>query len=148
MLPMGGHSRVEFDQQPADTFRSSSGRTGGLFTYHPMLSLVTKGARTGLRRAIGLAYLHDDNHEYVVVAANAGAPRNPGWYHNLMADPHAWVEIGDEVVPVVAEVATGTRRETLYHRFAAQSPQLELYQAATTRQFPVIVLVPTERREH
>jgi deazaflavin-dependent oxidoreductase (nitroreductase family) len=131
------------NNQRSTFWPGGGGRTTGVFTRHSMLNLVTTGARTGLRRVTALAYLSDDRG-YVVVAANGGAPCNPGWYHNLLADPHGSVEVDDRVVDVVAEVVTGPLRDDLYQRFTAQSPQLELYQAATTRTFPVIVLVPAQ----
>jgi deazaflavin-dependent oxidoreductase (nitroreductase family) len=74
------------DRQVIAEFRANGGRVGGYFTGTPLLLLTTTGARTGRRRIVALTYLAD-GERYVVLAANAGASRNPDWYHNLVADP-------------------------------------------------------------
>jgi deazaflavin-dependent oxidoreductase (nitroreductase family) len=48
--------------------------------------LETRGARTGERRRNAVIYWHDGNR-ITIAASNAGAPRNPNWYHNVLADP-------------------------------------------------------------
>jgi deazaflavin-dependent oxidoreductase (nitroreductase family) len=44
---------------------------------------------------------------FVVFASNGGAPQHPDWYHNLVANPHAAVEIGMETLEVTARVTEG-----------------------------------------
>ena len=51
-----------------------------------MLLLHSVGAKTGLPRTHSLAYFTDGG-DYLVVGSNGGAPRNPAWYHNLLAHP-------------------------------------------------------------
>jgi deazaflavin-dependent oxidoreductase (nitroreductase family) len=141
---MPGRSRSQryrSQESVIQEFRANAGRVGGYFTYVPLLQLTTTGARSGKQHTTPLTYLRDEER-YVVVAANAGAPRHPDWYHNLVADPRGIVEIGMDVVDVTARIEHGPRRDTLYERFAAQNHQLILYQAGTTRQFPVVTLVP------
>ena len=48
--------------------------------------LETIGARTGTVRRNGVIYFHDGD-TVTLVASLAGAPRHPGWYHNLVANP-------------------------------------------------------------
>ena len=43
-----------------------------------------------------LAYFTDDDR-YVIVASKGGAPTNPDWYHNLLANPSATVEMGRDL---------------------------------------------------
>ena len=38
-------------------------------------------------------------------ASKAGAPTNPDWYHNLVANPRATIEVGDRRIDVIAKVA-------------------------------------------
>lgn len=132
-------------QHVIDEFRARAGRVGGYFTNMQLLLLSTTGARSGLPHTAPLAFLPDGD-DFVVLAANAGAPRHPDWYHNLVAHPRATVEVGSRVLEVRAVVEEGARREELLRRFAADSPQVGLYQAATTREFPVISLVPVREQ--
>jgi deazaflavin-dependent oxidoreductase (nitroreductase family) len=75
-----------------------------------------------------------------VIASFGGGPKNPSWYHNLVANPEATVEVGGERFRVRARVTTGEERQRLYNRQAEQAPAFAEYQRKTTRQIPVIVL--------
>jgi deazaflavin-dependent oxidoreductase (nitroreductase family) len=131
-------------QQVIAEFRSNGGRVGGFFADIPLLLLTTTGARSGQPRTSALTYLAD-GERYIVVAAAGGAHRNPDWYHNLMAYPDVTVEVGIEKFKATATIVTGEEREALFARFAAEQPQLVLYQSKTTRQIPVIALGRRDR---
>jgi len=75
-----------------------------------------------------------------VIASFGGGPKNPTWYHNLVAHPEATVEVGSARFRVKATVASGEERQRLYNRQAAQLPAFAEYEKKTTRQIPVIVL--------
>jgi deazaflavin-dependent oxidoreductase (nitroreductase family) len=49
---------------------------------------------------------------------------NPDWYHKLKAHPNTRIEVGNEVIDVAAEVATGAARKRLFTRAAERYPQL------------------------
>jgi deazaflavin-dependent oxidoreductase (nitroreductase family) len=104
-----------------------------------LLLLTTTGARTGQRRAVPLTYVPDGDR-YIVTAGNAGSDRHPAWYHNLMANPEATVEVGGEAFSAVAVIADEPGREALYALFAAAYPVADDYQAQTARQIPVVIL--------
>jgi deazaflavin-dependent oxidoreductase (nitroreductase family) len=112
--------------------------------YHPsmqLLLLTTTGARTGQRRAVPLTDVPDGDC-YIVAAGNAGSDRHPAWYHNLMANPEATVEVGSEAFTAVAVIADEAEREARYALFAAAYPVLDDYQAQTIRQIPLVILAP------
>ena len=88
-----------------------------------------------------LVYL-DDGGRYVIFASKGGAPHNPGWYHNLVAEPNVSIEVGTETVDVLAEEATGEERDRLYGVQEGQQPQFAEYAKQTDRKIPVIVLSP------
>jgi deazaflavin-dependent oxidoreductase (nitroreductase family) len=94
-----------------------------------------------LDRVNPIAYL-DDGGRYVIFASKAGAPTNPGWYHNLMAQPDTTIEVGSETLEVAAREVTGEERERLFAAQAQRSPQFAEYQQNTDRVIPVIVLTP------
>ena len=120
-------------------FRARGGKVGGYHAAMQLLLLTTTGARTGRRRAVPLTYLRDGDR-YIVTAGNAGSDRHPAWYHNLLANPEATVEVGTDAFSSVAVIAGEPERGTLYDLFAAAYPQLDGYQSQTTRQIPVVIL--------
>jgi hypothetical protein len=69
-----------------------------------------------------------------------GRPKNPPWYHNLVANPEATVELGSERLRVRATATSGEERQRLFNRHAEQMPIFTEYQQKTTRQIPVFVL--------
>src|SRR5207237_437463 len=79
---------------------------------------------------------------WVVIASNAGSDHAPGWYHNLVADPHATVEIGPRRWPVVAEIADGPTKVRLWPGVRRLSAVYDAYRARTTRDIPVVRLHP------
>jgi deazaflavin-dependent oxidoreductase (nitroreductase family) len=120
-------------------FRARGGQVGGYHATMQLLLLTTTGARTGQRRAVPLTYVPDGDC-YIVTAGNAGSDRHPAWYHNLMANPEATVEVGSEAFSAVAVIADEPERGSLYERFAAAYPVADDYQAQTVRQIPVVIL--------
>ena len=73
-------------------------------------------------------------------ASKAGAPTNPDWYHNLVANPRASIEVGEQTLNVVARVAEGETRERLWTHQKELYPGFADYEAKTTRQIPVVIL--------
>jgi deazaflavin-dependent oxidoreductase (nitroreductase family) len=122
-------------------FRANGGKVGGFHTGMPLLLLTTTGARTGQRRATPLTYLPDGDR-YVVAAANGGAPSNPAWYHNVVANPRVTVEAGAETFAAVVTIAVGPERAVLYQRCVAAYPQLADYQAMRAREVPIVLITP------
>ena len=132
-----------FDQQIIDQFRANEGRIlSGPFAGRTLLLLTTTGARTGRSLTKPLGFTRDGEH-YIVIASKAGAPTNPAWFHNLVANPRVTVEVGGERFEAQANVAQGAERERLYAQQSAQIPVFAEYQRRTTRQIPVIVLERT-----
>ena len=136
----------DFNAKVIDEFRANQGRVGGKWERTPLLLLHHTGAKSGKQRVNPLAYLRDDGR-YVVIASKGGAPSNPGWYHNLKAQPHVTIEVGTKTIDVVASEATGEERERLFRTQAGRSPQLAEYERKTVRVIPVIVLTPREDAE-
>ena len=128
-------------------FHAKHGRGIGHFGDR-LLLLATRGARSGRAQLVPLAY-HRDGERYVIAASNSGGPTHPDWYHNLVKDPNATIEVGDEHFDVKATpIATGPERDRLYEAHAALMPGFRDYIRKTTRVIPVVVLerVPTATR--
>ena len=122
-------------------FRANGGKVGGQFEGAPLLLLHSTGAKSGGQRINPMMYLADGNN-LVVFASKAGAPTSPDWFHNLVANPTASVEVGDRTIDVVARVAEGETRERLWSRQKQLYPGFADYEAKTPRQIPVVVLEP------
>jgi len=78
-----------------DDVRANEGRIGGRFEGRTLLLLHTKGARSKQERINPVAYVKDGDR-FVVIASKGGAPTNPDWYYNIVADPALTVEVGTE----------------------------------------------------
>jgi deazaflavin-dependent oxidoreductase (nitroreductase family) len=105
----------------------------------PVLLLTTRGRRSGKPRTTPLLYL-ESGDELVVMAANAGNRRHPDWWMNLLAEPHATVQIGNARAPVVASEVAAPHREETWQRYARMYPAVDVYQRATARRIPLVTL--------
>ena len=122
-----------------EEFRGNAGKVGGNFAGAPVLLLTTTGARTGRHHITPVMYL-PDGARFFVFASKGGAPTNPDWYHNLVANPRATIEVGVEEFEVNAEVVEGEEHDRLYAEQSKRYPQFAEYQAKTRRKIPVIAL--------
>jgi deazaflavin-dependent oxidoreductase (nitroreductase family) len=129
----------EWNREVIEEFRANEGRVGGRFEGAPMVLLHTTGAKSGRERVNPLMYLPDGDR-IVVFASKGGAPGNPDWYHNLLANPAVTVEVGTETRPATARVVGRAERDTLYAEQAKLYPQFGEYEKLTTRTIPVVVL--------
>jgi len=122
-----------------EEFRANGGKVGGPFEGAPLLLLHTVGRKSGQERVNPMMY-REVPGGYAVFASKAGAPSNPDWYHNLLADPKVTAEIGTGKVRLVARVAAGEERERIWSVHKAAYPGFAEYEQKTTRQIPVIIL--------
>jgi len=126
-------------------YRATGGRLGARIRGEPsagdppVLLLTTHGRRSGKPRTTPLLYL-EDGDALVVMAANAGNPRDPEWWRNLVAEPRAVVQIGTARLPVVANELTHARRDATWRRYARMYPAVDVYQRATARRIPLVAL--------
>ncbi len=77
----------------------------------------------------------------MIVASKGGAPTNPDWFGNLVANPIVTVELGGEKFEARATVTEGEERDRLFAHHAELMPGFADYVTKTTRVLPVIVLV-------
>ena len=129
----------DYNRRLIEEFRAHGGKVGGMWEGTPLLLLTTAGARSGERRTTPMAYLPDGDR-LIVWASNGGSPRNPDWYHNLLAHPQVTVEVGTETFYAIAVVTADAERDRLWARGVAVYPSLAEHQAKTTCQIPVIAL--------
>lgn len=119
--------------------RANGQVTSGPMAGRPLMVLTTRGAKSGEGREAIVTYTRD-GERYVIAASKSGAPTNPAWYHNLLANPEAVVEAGDGRFRVRATLTSGEDRDRLYAQHAAERPEFRDYPRMTTREIPVFVL--------
>lgn len=123
-------------------YRLTNGAIGHRFPgAPPMLLLDHVGAKSGVKRTTPLVYVEDDPN-VVLIASKGGHPRNPAWYHNLRAHPDTTVQIGSELRPVQARVATPPERKRLWPKAVATYAGYDGYQQRTKREIPLVILEP------
>ena len=128
-----------FNRQIIEEFRATKGQLSGPMAGRQVLLLTTKGVRSGQPRTTVVGYRRSGD-VYVVIAAAHGAPDDPAWYRNLVADPNATIEVGPQKLRVRARTAEGEERERLARVVEYFEPQ----QAKTERTIPVVALEPVE----
>ena len=133
--------REDWNTGIIEEFRSNEGRVGGMFEGRPLLLLHSTGARTGRERVNPLAY-RKEGETYFVFASKGGHPNNPDWYHNLLANPDASIEVGTETVKVRARETQGEERDEVWARQIAAMPTFGEYEEKAGRTIPVIALDP------
>jgi deazaflavin-dependent oxidoreductase (nitroreductase family) len=131
----------DWNRQIIEEFRSNGGKVGGGYEGRPLLLLHHIGAKTGIERVNPVAY-QGVGDSFAIFASKGGAPTNPDWYHNLVANPDVAVEVGTETVPVRARVTSGEERERIWSAQKATVPRFADYEKKTRREIPVVILEP------
>jgi deazaflavin-dependent oxidoreductase (nitroreductase family) len=125
-------------------YRASGGRIGHRLpgVGAPMLLLDHVGARSGTKRTSPLLYLADGD-DLVIVASKGGYPKNPAWFHNLVAHPDTTVQVGRERRAVHARIATAEERDRLWPLVVElYSGYGDYQQRSKGREIPLVVLEP------
>ncbi len=128
-----------FGDEHVRVYRETNGERGYHWRGTTILLLSTRGRRSGETRTTPLIH-RTDGDRWVVVASKGGAPANPGWFENLLAEPDATIQVQGEEVPVRAAAAEGEERARLWSKMAEVWPAYDDYQARTDREIPVVVL--------
>lgn len=129
----------EFNRGIIEQFRANEGKVGPPFEGAPLLILHTTGAKSGKTRLAPIVF-QQVGESWAVFASKAGAPDNPDWYHNLLVNPAATIELGTEDVAVTARVLEGDEREAVWSKQKELMPGFAEYEAKTDRVIPVVVL--------
>lgn len=126
-----------FTQGHARWYQAMGGRLAG----KNVLLLTTTGRKTGKTRVSPLRRIEDGDN-YLIAGSVGGAPRHPGWYYNLTANPSVTVQVGTHVERRTARITEGDERHRLWEKFVAADRRFADYQQRTERVIPVVVLEP------
>jgi deazaflavin-dependent oxidoreductase (nitroreductase family) len=107
----------------------------------PLVLLHHTGAKSGIERVNPLVYQRLGDDSLAIFASKGGAPTNPDWFHNLVANPNTSIEIGSERYDVTARVATDEERRRIWDAQKEAFPNFAEYETTTGgREIPVVVL--------
>jgi deazaflavin-dependent oxidoreductase (nitroreductase family) len=128
---MGGHTAI---------YRATNGLVGHRFPgAPPMLLLDHVGAKSGTLRTSPLVYARDGAN-FVLVASKGGYPKDPGWLHNLKANPDTTIQVGSKRLAVHARVADPEERKRLWPVAVKVYGGYEDYRRRTEREIPLVIL--------
>lgn len=145
-MPLQGQyapSTSEWARKQAEQFEESRGSEAALLRNKPIIVLTTKGAKTGALRKTALMRVEHDGR-YAVVASKGGAPENPAWFYNIVAEPLVELQDGDVKRDYLAHEAQGAEREEWWARAVEAWPDYANYQLKTERVIPLFVLEPAQ----
>lgn len=143
-MPLDGEyepSSAEWVRNQVEQYESSGGTEGNTLRGMPVVILTSRGAQSGKIRKTPLMRVEHDGL-YAVVASQGGAPTNPYWYSNLVADPHVELQDGSVRTDRTARQLSGDERSTWWERAVAAYPDYADYQQKTDRVIPVFLLEP------
>jgi|TARA_B100001971_G_C18231248_1_gene564065 deazaflavin-dependent oxidoreductase (nitroreductase family) len=134
-------SKSSWVAEQVELYESSLGAMGTTLkdTGLPVIIVTHRGRKTGAIRKIPLMKVVDGEN-YILVASMGGAPKHPGWYHNLKAQPN--VEIRDKAKVYkmqVREVMGSLEKQRLWAIAVAAYPPYQEYQDKTGRKIPVFI---------
>jgi deazaflavin-dependent oxidoreductase (nitroreductase family) len=124
--------------------RANGGKvTQGPLAGHPILIMISQGAKSGEPRRSILTWSRDAD-DYIVAGTAGGAPSVPGWVYNLQANADVTIEVDNVVVPARAEaILDGPERDRLWQQHVAALPWFADYPAQTGRVIPMVRITPT-----
>jgi deazaflavin-dependent oxidoreductase (nitroreductase family) len=120
-------------------YEATDGAEGAELEGKPVVILTTIGARSGnVRKTPVIRIVHDGT--YAAVASAAGAPKDPAWYHNLVAHPVAQLQDGAEHRTVRAREVHGAEKDHWWVIAESFWPHFPEYRAKAGRDIPIVVL--------
>jgi deazaflavin-dependent oxidoreductase (nitroreductase family) len=128
-----------FTQRLIADLRANGEVTSGPMAGRPLLILTTTGAKSGKAREAVLTYTKDGDR-LCVAGSKSGAPTNPDWYHNLVANPIVQVEAGGETFKARATVREGAEHARLWANHVEARPEFAEYPEKSGRVIPMITL--------
>jgi len=141
-MPLHGDyepNTMQWVRDQVDVYEGSGGTDGTLLRGLPTVIVTMRGNKSGKLRKIPLMKVEHDG-VYAAVASMGGAPTNPVWYHNLVADPLVELRDGTQVWDMRAREISGAEKAAWWERSVAAFPNYAEYQAKTDRQIPVFLL--------
>lgn len=142
-MPLTGEyepSTLQWVRDQVETYERTGGKEAATLreTGIPVIIITSRGASSGKIRKFALMRVEHEG-EYALVASMGGAPKNPGWFHNLVAEPLVEIQDGPTPVDYRVRIVEGEERATWWDRSVAVFPTYADYAKKTERVIPVFV---------
>jgi deazaflavin-dependent oxidoreductase (nitroreductase family) len=135
-------SPAEWVRDQVELYERTDGAEGAELRGMPVVIVTHRGRRTGAVRKTPLMRVADGD-AYVLVGSLGGAPQNPVWVYNLMADPDIEIRDRAEVTSMRARLVEDAEERTRLWRLAVEAyPDYEDYQQRTERVIPLFRAEP------
>jgi deazaflavin-dependent oxidoreductase (nitroreductase family) len=128
-----------FNDRVIEQYRATGGAVTMLYEDSTLVLVTMRGARSGREITLPLEFMEWDGVLHVF-ATKSGAPTNPGWYYNLLANPDVTVEHGRETFTAHARLLEADERDRMWRRLVELKPRFAEYEQKTDRAFPVFAL--------
>ena len=143
-MPLEG----EYEPSPWDAvadqvalYESTNGAEGAELEGLRCIVLTTKGRSSGKIRKTPLMRVNDGDC-YAVVGSMGGAPDDPTWVGNVVAEPHVMLQDVAVRKDYTARQAEGDEKAKWWKIATAAYPPYDDYQASTDRVIPLFILEP------
>ena len=145
-MPLSGEyepSTMDWVREQVETYERTNGEEANTLrdTGIPVIIVTSRGAKSGKLRKFALMRVEHEG-EYALVASKGGAPDNPDWYHNLVAEPLVEIQDGPEPHDYTTEIVTDGERQLWWERAADVFHPYRDYANKTEREIPVFVARP------
>jgi deazaflavin-dependent oxidoreductase (nitroreductase family) len=129
-----------YNRKLIEEFRADGGKSMG---ERPLLLLTTRGRRSGAPRTSPMMFARATSDDrLLVIASNNGAPRDPQWYLNLVADPAVTVELPGTDFEATASPLTGADYTREWTAIKEKFPFFAEHEQKTEgRTIPVVALI-------
>ena len=135
-------SAAEWVRDQVEKYEASDGAEANTLRGRPewpIVVITSKGAKSGKLRKNPVMRVEKDG-VYAAVASKGGAPEQPEWYFNFIANPRVDLQDGPEPQLYRARIAEGEERAEWWERCVAQYAPYAEYQEKTDREIPVFLL--------
>ena len=142
-MPLTGEyvpNTMDWVREQVETYEATNGQEANTLgeTGIPIIVVTTRGASSGNVRKFALMRVEHEG-EYALVASLGGAPKNPSWFHNLVAESLCEIQDGPEPHDYTTRIVEGDERQSWWERSVAVFPTYVDYADKTDRTIPVFV---------
>jgi deazaflavin-dependent oxidoreductase (nitroreductase family) len=106
------------------------------------VGILTTAKRPGREPYSVPLFTFRDGGDVIIVASYRGSAEHPAWYRNLLANPDAVIQIGNQAWPVQAKVMDPAERAVWWERVVNGFKGYAEYQRRTSQELPIVRLIP------
>ena len=138
-------SKAGWVREQVAKFEASNGQEANTLrdTGYPIVVITSVGAKSGALRKNPVMRVERDGR-YVAIASKGGAPDQPEWYYNFLANPEVELQDGAVLKTYRARLLEGDERAEWWQCAVDTWPTYASYQVKTERLIPVFLLEPVD----